>query len=139
MRSCTLILCLLLAVALSACDGTVLPIDEPQPCVCGDDGSGCGDDWCSYSLLLLPNCLGKVTHAEVMIDGHLETELLGFGPDESGEIVPQYMYPCTQTAPGAQTRIDVFGGKWQWSSVGNSCEDAHESNVVPLEFNCTAE
>ena len=160
-------------------------------------------------MRLLPNCLGKVTHAEVMIDGHLEAELLGFESvlastensewateldcmvdcsdsqcakecivelsgdaarvlgivlacggreacwsgegDPEGEggprscllkncaEVPNLIIPCTRTEPGTESRIDVFGGKWQWSSVGNSCEDAHENNVVPVEFNCTAE
>jgi hypothetical protein len=136
MRTLLLVLFLLVPLHVSGCDNSVLPLDEPLTCVCGDDGSGCGDDWCSYELALEPNCLGEVVHAEVMIDGHLETELLRF-ESVDGEMTPVLLVPCTRTEPGAKSRIDVFAGKWAWSRAGNSCETP--GATTPILFGCTAE
>ena len=128
-----LIFCLF---TVSACDNSVLPISEPEPCVCGEDGSQCGDDWCSYELSLEPSCVGQVTQAEVMVDGHLEPEMLGFDTVD-GEQVSKLVYPCTRTEPGEETRIDVFAGNWAWSRTGNTCEVPGQVKVI--YFGCVSD
>lgn len=136
MRSCLLVLFLLMPLPLGGCDNAVLPLSEPLACVCGDDGAGCGDDWCSYELALEPNCAGEVVQAEVMIDGHLEAELLVFETVD-GEASPVLMVPCTRTEPGTESRIDVFAGKWAWSRSGNGCDIPGQT--TPILFGCTSE
>lgn len=127
---------LFVALSLGGCDATVLPLSEAPPCVCGDDGLGCGDDWCSYELALEPNCQGELARAEIMVDGHLETQLLEF-ESVDGALVPNLVVPCTRTEPGTETRIDVFAGKWAWSRAGNSCEVP--GKITPILFGCTIE
>ena len=136
MRSLLPVLLFASALALTACDDTVLPISETEACVCGEDGAGCGDDWCSYELALEPSCLGEVQSAEVLIDGHLEAEMLEF-ESVDGSLVPKLVVPCTRTAPGDETRIDVFAGKWAWSRTGNSCEVPGQ--VKSILFGCVSE
>ena len=136
MRSLLLVLFLASALAFAACDDTVLPISETEACVCGDDGAGCGDDWCSYDLALELNCLGEVERAEVLIDGHLEAQMLEFETVEE-TLVPVIVFPCTRTAPGDETRIDVFAGKWAWSRTGNTCEVPGQ--VKEIRFGCVAQ
>jgi hypothetical protein len=136
MRVYLLIYSALFVILGTGCDVSVPPIDDPLPCVCGDDGSLCGDDWCAYELKLEENCLGQVSQAEILIDGHLEAETLSFTAVD-GEFVPNVVVPCTRTEPGKETRIDVFAGKWAWSRTGNECDLAGETKVIL--FGCVTE
>ena len=130
-----LTLCWTLATLTLGCDDTVLPISDPEPCVCGDDGSLCDDTWCSYRLSLDANCLGEFEKAEVLIDGYLEPELLTFAAaEEGGAMVPVSVTPCTRTAPGLKTRIDVFAGNWAWSRANNVCDV--EGEIKEIFFGC---
>ncbi len=131
------ILTLLLSMTVVyGCDDSVLPLADTAPCVCSDEGSGCGDDWCTYELALEPSCIGQVEFAEVLIDGHLEGELLTFEAGDGG-LVPTLMTPCTRTEPGAKTRIDVFAGKWAWSRTGNTCEVPGQTKSIL--FGCVSQ
>ena len=136
MRSYLPTLFIAVALLLGACDDSVLPISETAACVCGEDGSGCGDDWCSYELALEPSCLGEVEHAEILIDGHLESTMLEF-ESVDGALVPKLVTPCTRTEPGEETRIDVFAGKWAWSRTGNTCEIPGQ--VKSILFGCVSQ
>ena len=136
MRICLLILGVLFLLGGPGCDTSVPPLDEPAPCVCGDDGSLCGDTWCAYELSLQENCVGQVSEAEILIDGHLEAETLKFTAVD-GAFEPNVVVPCTRTEPGEQSTIHVFSGKWSWSPAGNLCEFEGETKVI--NFDCVTQ
>lgn len=97
----------ILALGLFACADDADLIGTP-PCICAEEGV-CGDDYCSFAFSLHSSCAGKVTVAELLIDGHLENEPLRFPSDEP-------LIPCTRTPPGETSEVFVRGGSWLWGS-----------------------
>ncbi|MEC9071190.1 MAG: hypothetical protein VX938_02370, partial [Myxococcota bacterium] len=99
---------LIIALLLSASCADDPGLIAPAPCACAEEDA-CGDDFCSFSFTLDESCAGKVSVAELLIDGHLESEPLRF-PSEAP------LVPCSRTAPGETSEIFVRGGSWLWGS-----------------------
>lgn len=117
-------LALLLLVPGAGCGGDAY---DPQlePCRC--ELEVCSAVWCGYELRLHPSCNESVELAEILIDDHLETEIL-----VPGETV----FPCTRTPPGETSRITVRGGGWIWGPLERDCGVAG-NKVHTLIFECT--
>ena len=113
-------LTLSLTLPSSACmeDPAVL---EYQACRCLTEG--CSPQACTFTLRLADTCEGSVEFAEVLVDEHLEEELLTFGDEFT---------PCTRTEPGDTTRLIVRGGGWIWIQ-DRTCQQSAEDIQLTLE------
>ena len=99
-------------------------VDEPNvpvytECVCTTET--CGPETCGFELSLHPNCDGELSFAEVLVDDHVEEELLEQG---------QSMIPCTRFAPGTVATVWVRGGSWIWGPLERGCEPGQNHALV---------
>ncbi len=99
-------------------------VDDPATityaeCVCDDDA--CGPSYCSFELSLHPNCDGDVEFAEVLVDAHVEEELLVAG---------ETFTPCTRIEPGSKATVWVRGGSWIWGPLERDCHPGQEHSLV---------
>lgn len=91
---------------------------------CRCDVELCTSASCGYELRLDPGCNGQIDEAEILIDGHLEADILGPGIS---------VVPCTRTEPGVESQIIVRGGDWVWGPLAERCTDPGETRLLVLQ------
>lgn len=121
------LLLMAVALSLSACAGEAESY-EYALCPCAEPG-GCSTYACRYQLSLHPECDGKVSFAEVLIDGVLEEEAI---------LVDTPLIPCMRTEPGKSAVIWVRGGAWIWGPLNKECPlTGHQPDEAhSLVFEC---
>lgn len=92
------------------------------PCRC--DVERCSSASCGYDLRLESACAGQIDQAEILIDGHLEVNILTPGKD---------VFPCTRTEPGVVSQIIVRGGDWVWGPLNERCLTPGETQLLVLQ------
>lgn len=99
-------------------------LDDPAPCRC--EIAVCSAQSCGVRVQLDAACADQIDVAEVLIDDHLEEELLGPG----GELLA-----CTRIEPGHAARVWVRGGAWAWGPVVVHCAPPG-GELDTLTFHC---
>ncbi|MCB9733418.1 MAG: hypothetical protein H6745_12500 [Deltaproteobacteria bacterium] len=107
--------------AAGGCAGDAFQGDIPA---CRCDVELCTSASCGYELRLDPGCNGQIAKAEVLIDGHLESDILSPGIS---------VIPCTRTEPGVESQIIVRGGDWVWGPLVERCTDPGETRLLVLQ------
>jgi len=112
---------LALAVAVLACEASPFQGEIP-PCRC--EVETCTSASCGYDLRLDQTCVGQLSTAEILIDGHLEREALVPG---------RAVVPCTRTEPGVESEITIRGGDWVWGPLRERCMEPGEVRLLILQ------
>lgn len=113
--------CLLMLLGLSGCDAGSMQGEIPQ---CRCDIEQCSSASCGYDLRLDDACKGQLDFAEVLIDGHLEAEVL----EPGGSLVP-----CTRAEPGVAAQLIIRGGDWVWGPLNERCTEPGENRLLVLQ------
>ncbi len=112
---------LVIGLGLLGCDADPVQGDL-VPCRC--DVEQCSSAACGYELRLDAACASQVRRAEILIDGHLETD----------QLVPGgAAFPCTKTEPGVESQIIIRGGDWVWGPLLERCLEPGDTRLLVLQ------
>lgn len=91
---------------------------------CRCEVEGCSANSCPIEISFDDTCVGEVTLAEVMVDGHVERE---------GVTVDSRLTTCSRIEPGTAATIYVRGGPWIWGPLVEQCSTPREARTLILQ------
>jgi hypothetical protein len=98
---------------------------ETAACRCEAE-PGCSQIDCPIEVVLGESCVGQVDFAEVVIDGHIEREVV-----RPGEV----MTACSRIPLAGVARVAARGGEWLWGPLEEGCLVAGQARR--LVFDCS--
>ncbi len=115
------VLSALAAIPVSGCDSGSSQGELP-PCRC--EVESCSSATCPIEVSFDSTCVGELTLAEVMVDGHVEAEAVR--PSER-------LTTCSRIDPGQTATIYVRGGPWIWGPLQETCSTPSETRALVLQ------